>query len=128
MGREKGMKNTCIVIDDMKSHQLLLSQMAEICGLQVIGVGDNGKDAVELFKNHTPDIVFLDMRMPVCDGFYAINGIRDISNSAIIIAVTADDTGETFEILTSLQIPVISKPYTIDDIKKSLNEYLQFDK
>ena len=117
------MKKTCIVIDDMKSHQLLLSQMVEICGLEVIGVGENGKDAIELFENSRPDIVFLDMRMPVYDGFYAINGIRDIVDSAKIIAVTADTTDETFKKLSSLHVPIISKPYTIDIIKKILKEY-----
>ena len=44
----------------------------------------------------------------------------------IIIAVTADNTGETFEILSSLQIPIILKPYTIDSIKKILSENLEF--
>ncbi|MFQ5497420.1 MAG: response regulator [Nitrosopumilus sp.] len=118
------MKNTCIVIDDMKSHQFLLSQMLEICGLDVVGFGENGKEAVDLFQNSKPDIVFLDMRMPKYDGFYAIDGIKEITDSAKIIAVTADTTDDTFGKLTSLNVPIISKPYTMETLQNILKEQL----
>ncbi len=120
------MKKTCIVVDDQKSHQLLLSQMAEICGLDVIGVGENGKDAIELFEKSAPDIVFLDMRMPEYDGFYAINGIQNIDDSAKIIVVTADSTGDTFDKLINSSVHIIAKPYTLDILQKTLKE-LKFD-
>ena len=118
------MKPTCIIIDDMKSHQFLLSQMAEICGLEVLGVGENGKEAIEIFQNSKPDIIFLDMRMPKYDGFYAINGIHEITNSAKIIAVTADTTEDTFGKLISMNVPVLSKPYTMDTLQKIINAQL----
>lgn len=117
-------KHTCIIIDDMKSHQFLLSQMAEICGLEVIGVGDNGKVAIEIFQNLKPDIVFLDMRMPKYDGFFAIDGINKLDNSAKIVAVTADTTSDTFGKLNSLHIPVLSKPYTMETLQKIVDEEL----
>ncbi|WP_371504860.1 LytR/AlgR family response regulator transcription factor [Nitrosopumilus adriaticus] len=117
-------KHTCIIIDDMKSHQFLLSQMVEICGLEVIGVGENGKVAIELFQNLKPDIVFLDMRMPKYDGFFAIDGINKIDDSAKIVAVTADTTSDTFGKLNSLHIPVLSKPYTMETLQKIVDKEL----
>lgn len=122
------MKYTCIIIDDMKSHQLLLSQMAEICGLEVIGVGKNGKEAIELFDSSKPDIIFLDMRMPKYDGFYAIDGIQKISETAKIIAVTADTTTDTFGRLTSMHVPVLSKPYSMDTLKKIVDDQFTSEK
>ncbi|NNL52950.1 MAG: response regulator [Nitrosopumilus sp.] len=117
-------KNTCIIIDDMKSHQFLLTQMVEICGLEVIGVGENGKEGTEIFQQLKPDIVFLDMRMPKYDGFFAIDGITKIDNSAKIIAVTADTTSETFGKLNSLHIPILSKPYTMETLQKIIDKEL----
>ena len=108
----------------MKSHQFLLSQMLEICGLDVVGFGENGKEAVDLFQNSKPDVVFLDMRMPKYDGFYAIGGIKEIADSAKIIAVTADTTDDTFGKLTSLNVPIISKPYTMETLQNVLKEQL----
>ena len=118
------MKHTCIIVDDMKSHQFLLSQMVEICGLKVIGVGENGKDAIEIYENSKPDIIFLDMRMPKYDGFYAIDGICKLSNSAKIVAVTADTTSDTYGKLSGLNIPVLSKPYTLDTLQKIVSDQL----
>ena len=118
------MKHTCIIVDDMKSHQFLLSQMVEICGLEVIGIGENGKDAIDIYENSKPDIIFLDMRMPKYDGFYAINGIHKLSNSAKIIAVTADTTSDTYGKLSGLNVPVLSKPYTLDTLQKIINDQL----
>ncbi|MGY5149040.1 MAG: response regulator [Candidatus Nitrosopumilus sp. bin_68KS] len=117
-------KHTCIIIDDMKSHQFLLTQMLEICGLEVIGVGENGKVAIEIFQDKKPDIVFLDMRMPKYDGFFAIDGINKINDSAKIIAVTADTTSDTFGKLNNLHIPVLSKPYTIETLQKIVDKEL----
>ncbi|MBT8173222.1 MAG: response regulator [Nitrosopumilus sp.] len=108
----------------MKSHQFLLTQMVEICGLEVIGVGENGKEGTEIFQQLKPDIVFLDMRMPKYDGFFAIDGITKIDNSAKIIAVTADTTSETFGKLNSLHIPILSKPYTMETLQKIIDKEL----
>lgn len=121
---DEEVKHTCIIIDDMKSHQFLLSQMVEICGLEVLGVGDNGKVAIEIFQNLKPDIVFLDMRMPKYDGFFAIDGINKINESAKIVAVTADTTSDTYGKLNNLHIPVLSKPYTMDTLQKIVDEEL----
>jgi two-component system chemotaxis response regulator CheY len=102
--------------------------MAEICGLEVIGTGENGKEAIELFDSSKPDIVFLDMRMPKYDGFYAIDGIQKISETAKIIAVTADTTTDTFGRLTSMHVPVLSKPYSMDTLKKIVNDQFPSEK
>ena len=98
--------------------------MMELCGLEVLATGNDGKEAVDLYKKFKPDIIFSDIRMPVYDGFYAINEIQGINDSAKIIAITADDTVITMEELSNLKIPVIVKPYTLDIVKKSLKELL----
>ena len=117
-------KKTCIIIDDMKSHQFLLTEMVEICGLEVIGVGENGKIAIDIFQSLKPDIVFLDVRMPKYDGFFAIDGINKINDSAKIVAVTADTTPDTYGKLNNLHIPILSKPYTMETLQKILDEEL----
>ena len=117
-------KKTCIIIDDMKSHQFLLTQMVEICGLEVIGVGENGKIAIDIFQSLKPDIVFLDVRMPKYDGFFAIDGINKINDFAKIVAVTADFTSDTYGKLNNLHIPILSKPYTMETLQKIIDKEL----
>jgi len=56
--------------------------------MRVVAEATNGQQAVELFKQHTPDITLMDMRMPGLSGFDAIAGIRKISPQARIIALS----------------------------------------
>ena len=49
----------------------------------------NGKEAVELFYQHKPQLILMDIKMPVMDGYEATAEIRKVSASVPIIAVTA---------------------------------------
>lgn len=49
----------------------------------------NGQEAVDLFKLHSPDIVMMDLNMPVMDGYEATRKIREINSLVPIVAVTA---------------------------------------
>lgn len=49
----------------------------------------NGLEAVELFKKHNPDLIIMDIKMPVLDGYGATEEIRKLSKTAIIVAATA---------------------------------------
>lgn len=49
----------------------------------------NGLEAVELFKKHNPNLVIMDIKMPILDGYGATEEIRKLSETAIIVAATA---------------------------------------
>lgn len=50
---------------------------------------ENGAEAVDLYKKHNPDVILMDISMPVMDGYQATEEIRKMSNTVPIIAVTA---------------------------------------
>ena len=112
------MNSTVIVIDDDKDQVYLLSEILESSGKQVNGIGYNGKEAVELYEKHKPDIVFLDIMMPEYDGFYAIDRIKKIKADAKIIAITGDMSEKTQQKLEANNIPILYKPYDISTIAK----------
>ena len=58
-----------IVDDEPLARQELQYLLENVGGVEVVGVGCNGIEAVELIRNHQPDVVFLDVRMPGLDGF-----------------------------------------------------------
>ena len=105
-----------LVIDDDFDTVELFSEFLMIKGISVVGVGYNGKEAVELYQKLKPDIVFLDIMMPHYDGFYALDGIRKIDPRAKLIMITADLTANTANRLEELQVPVVYKPYEIDAV------------
>lgn len=104
-----------IVIDDDKDSVETLSALLQQKGIDIVGMGFDGKDALDLYVQEKPDFVILDMKMPEYDGPYAINKIKEIDPNAKIIAVTAytDYQFKTGDVLASLK-----KPYEISELLK----------
>lgn len=115
------MKKSVIVIDDDKDIVRLFSEFLDESGIDVIGIGYDGKTAVKLYTQKKPDVVLVDIMMPNGSGFYAIKKIKEINPDAKIIAVTADMSSLTEEKLSKLGIPRIYKPFKMDNVLNIIN-------
>ena len=62
--------------------------------MKVVGEATNGQEAVKLFREHCPDVVLMDLRMPVMDGLGAIGAIRALNVAARILVLTSFDGDE----------------------------------
>jgi CheY-like chemotaxis protein len=119
-------KISAIVIDDDKVIVSLLSERLHFCGVNIIGVGYNGKDAVELYQKLKPDVVFLDIMMPCYDGFYALQNIRLINSHAKILMVTAVLRSDIVERLSGLpSVEIVDKTFDFDDLLNAINRLLE---
>jgi two-component system chemotaxis response regulator CheY len=78
-----------IVDDSMAARKMMRSSILKHCRCEIMEAAD-GQEAVEKFLAFQPDITFMDLTMPVSNGYEATKRIRRIDNSAIIIAATAD--------------------------------------
>ena len=110
------MNQSVIVIDDDKDTVRLFSEFLEENKIQVVGKGHDGKTAVELYQEKKPDCVLIDIMMPNGSGIYAIKKIKEINPNAKIIAVTGDSRFSTDQKLKNLKIPVIYKPFKMDEV------------
>lgn len=92
--RSGGVDKIRVLIAD--DHVTVTAGLATIIGMQpdmmVIAEGANGREAVELWRNHRPDVTLLDLRMPVLDGVGAIAEIHKEDASARVIVLTTYDT------------------------------------
>lgn len=83
----------------------------------------NGREAVELFREHHPDAILMDIKMPEMDGYQATTAIREIDSSIPIIAVTAfafaDDKKR---ILANGFTSYVTKPITSESLLNALKE------
>jgi DNA-binding NarL/FixJ family response regulator len=81
-----------LCIDD---HPLVRKGIASILAneadIQLVAEGGDGRDAVELFRRHRPDVTLMDLRMPELDGIAAVKQIRGEFPEAKIIALTSFD-------------------------------------
>jgi len=80
-----------LVVDDSKLARLsLIKSLKEHEPSAEILEAENGEIAVELFKSENPRVVFLDLTMPVMDGFEALKLIMQIDPKAQVVVVSAD--------------------------------------
>ncbi len=103
-----------VVVDDLHTvRELLVAILQDAKGIQVVGVGSNGEDAVRLTKRMHPDVVTMDIRMPKMDGLEATKHImRDIPTPIVIVtgSLMRADEDLTFEALRAGALTVIHTP------------------
>jgi two-component system NarL family response regulator len=91
-----------IVIDDQAVvRQGFVSLINTVPDMTVVAEGTNGQQAIELYRLHSPDIVMMDLRMPVMGGVEAITALRREFPAARVIVLTTYDGDE--DIYRSLQ-------------------------
>jgi DNA-binding NarL/FixJ family response regulator len=91
-----------IVVDDQAVvRQGFASLVNTVHDMTVVAEGTNGKQAIDLYRKHRPDVVLMDLRMPIMGGVEAIMAIRQEFPAARIIVLTTYDGDE--DIYRSLQ-------------------------
>lgn len=76
--------NKILIVDDEKSIRNLVRSYLEADAFDVLE-GENGEEAVTLVRNQSPDLVVLDVGMPVLDGIEALRQIRSFSNVYVVM-------------------------------------------
>jgi DNA-binding NarL/FixJ family response regulator len=84
-----------LVVDDQKFiHQVIENYLAQESDLKIIDFADNGKIGIEKIANLKPDIVLMDIEMPVMDGFTATKIITEKFLDTKVLILTTDDNEE----------------------------------
>ncbi len=112
-----------LVVDDIKMNQVVITKMLSKVGITP-DLAVNGLEAVEHATNQQYDIIFMDCRMPVMDGFEATKRLRDASYAKPIVALTAGTTREERQTCYDVGMDdILSKPYTAKDLTLTLSKW-----
>ena len=115
-----------LVVDDSEDNRLLLVTMLVDSGFQV-REAENGQEAINVFEQWQPDLIWMDMRMPVMDGYDATVKIRQLEhgNEVKIIALTASAfIDQHNDIIKAGCDAVLHKPFHIPEIFAALSKQL----
>lgn len=107
------MKQKILIVDDEERMRKLIGAYLKKQGYEIVE-GENGQEAVEIFKNGGIHLIILDVMMPVMDGWTACREIRKISSSVPIMFLTAK--GEDEDELLGYELGTdqyIRKPFDI---------------
>jgi DNA-binding NarL/FixJ family response regulator len=77
--------------DDRLFAESLMMMLAEDERVVVVGLAANGQEAVELAMGLEPDVILMDLKMPILDGFEATRQIREAGSNARILILTGAD-------------------------------------
>jgi signal transduction histidine kinase/DNA-binding response OmpR family regulator len=115
-----------LVVDDQADSRRLLVKLLEPLGFEVKEAG-NGQEGLEIWEQWRPDLIWLDIRMPVLDGYEVTKKIKATPDgpSTIIIALTASVfEEERAEVLSSGCNDFVRKPFQEAEIFNKLVEHL----
>ena len=111
-----------VVVDDDKDTVAVFSEILESNDIDVVGKGYNGQEAAFLYQKLKPDVVFLDVIMPVYDGIYGITKIREMNPDATVIITTNQMTINAQIALNKLSpSAIIKEPIDVNEIMKIVN-------
>lgn len=116
---------TVMVVDDSKTSRKLLEDLLESHGHEVVATAVNGEEAFSLYKDMEPDLVTMDITMPVLDGLNSLKKIKMYDPKAKIIMVTA--AGQKSKMVESIKYGAdefVTKPYNEDELIATINRIL----
>jgi len=117
---------TILIAEDRESSRELIRTMLEHSGYSVVEAL-NGDEAVILARERSPDLIFLDLQMPLKDGYEVLKELRSDSRfqSLPIVALTASAMyGDKDRALKSGFTAYLTKPLALSDLRKELSRLL----
>ena len=119
------MATSVLIVDDAAFMRMMIKDILEKNDFQVIGEAADGQQAVELYKEHSPELVTMDITMPEMDGITALKEIRKHDLNATVIMCSA--MGQQAMVIDAIQAGAkdfIVKPFQADRVLEAINKSL----
>jgi two-component system chemotaxis response regulator CheY len=112
-----------LVVDDALFMRKLICGVAAEAGWEVVGEAGNGADSITLYDQLRPDLVTMDLVMPVMGGLEALRQIRSLDPEAKVVVVTALDQKQALmDSIRDGAIDFIVKPFDRQRVLSLLNK------
>ncbi len=120
-------KATILIADDIEYNRDLLRGFLNDWDFEVLEAKD-GKEVLALAKTWIPDLILLDMKMPVLDGHKAAEMLKqeDVTNTIPVIAVTASALAQDEDAIRKVCTDYLRKPVRKNDLIQTMMKYLPY--
>lgn len=112
-----------LIVDDAAFMRMMIKDILEKNGFEVIGEASNGLKAVEFYKKDKPDIVTMDITMPDMDGIQAVKAIKEFDPAAKVIMCSA--MGQQSMVMDAIRAGArdfIVKPFQADRVLEAIKK------
>jgi Response regulator containing a CheY-like receiver domain and an HD-GYP domain len=120
---------TVLLVEDTEDNRFMMRRLLEMSGYRVVEAM-NGEEAVKLARAETPQLILMDLSLPVIDGLAATRLIRKLPalQSTPIIAVSAHDTSDfQDEAVEAGCNSYVTKPIDFNQLEKLIEQLLTHD-
>lgn len=115
-----------LICDDSMLMRKKLKDSLNLCGSFDILEATDGQMAVDTYKENNPNLVFMDIVMPVKDGIQAVSEIKAFDeNAKIIMASSSGTKGNLKRAIEAGAFEFIQKPWEQEQIAKIINNFLK---
>lgn len=117
---------TVLIVDDVDANVLLLKLLISKAGYKTLSAY-NGKDALEIVMEHNPDLILLDIMMPVMDGHQVAKRLKEIPEKAEIPIIFLSALNSTDDIVQGFKLGAadyVSKPFNKDVLLTRINHQI----
>lgn len=114
-----------LIVDDAAFMRMMVKDILQKNGFEVVGEGSNGIQAVELYKQEKPDVVTMDITMPDMDGIEAVKQIKAFDPNAKIVMCSA--MGQQSMVMDAIKAGArdfIVKPFQADRVLEAINKVI----
>lgn len=120
------LKKKVLVVDDETSITELITKALTMMGNYYVERASNGQEAFEKYKSFLPDIVVMDLEMPVMDGYESSSQIKSFDPGARILMLTGNPGNSKASkiIKEGIALTLLQKPVKLMDLNRTINESL----
>jgi DNA-binding LytR/AlgR family response regulator len=108
---------TVIVDDEPLARQVLREELADIDGVSLVGEAENGEQALDRIADLAPDLVLLDIQMPLADGFEVVRRLRGPLPGIIFVTAFSEHALRAFEVGAA---DYLLKPVRADRLRQAV--------
>lgn len=115
-----------LLVDDNRLMLEGLQNLLEAHDIEVAGLASDGRQSIDLARELKPDVILMDIRMPVCDGLAATRAIKaDMPDVKIIILTTSSDDEDLFEAIKSGASGYLLKSMDTNELLEAMDQVRQ---
>jgi len=115
-----------LVVDDAKFLRVTLGSILKNAAHDVVGEAENGEEAIQQFKELKPDLITMDITMPIMNGIDAIKEIMKIDDTVKIVVCSA--VGQKKVVVEAIEAGAkdfIVKPFNESHVLDTINRVLE---
>lgn len=120
------MSQRILIVDDAAFMRMMIKDILKKNDFEVCGEAEDGRQAIERYKELSPDLVTMDITMPKLDGIAAVREIKKLDPSAKIVMCSA--MGQQAMVVEAIQagaLDFIVKPFQHDRVVEALRKALR---